>query len=795
MQISRSSCRSSVRSGRLRPSAIRLRLLCGTLLVFFLLVASIEAEETSLQFEYGSTKENQTQIDALTKQLADHPQDVDALVARGLAYYAVRDFERGDADVAKAIELEPKNPRAWHARGRGWAQSERLKEGIAAFDRAIDLDSADPELYLERGITYGLSGDNKKALADYGQAIEIDATYADAYSHRADLLNKEGEWRRAQADYEKAIELEPKELSHRIYRAVAYFEHEEFDRGFADVQDAMRLNPGDVGVDYQPSSDKELSAEALQHGEEQVRQMLKDRPAMAEHVTPGDKLWVWATRKFAGEDLGSLIDWNAGLPPLASHVYPRFETRNCYIQIAPQRPKEENNAPREFADLWSSAVFELYNATAYREFANIEEQAGKGQLTRDEYVLAILNAEELATHRRRAFFIKFVVPWFKSQKLPLGSPYYWGCTQFHTAGDPRTDLEAWGGDSRIRWYEACYDIACAQREFDRGDYAAARRIVSALLEKEDSLTPDCQHDVYYRLGCIEFAGQKFDAAITELVRAIQAAPERMETCNSYCVKGDAEFALSNVSQAIDSYAAALRLDPKSVDALTRRSWALAQRGELEAAIQDVDAAIQLQPQEASLFVYRGNFWIDKRDYSRAVEDFTRAIELAPDRADGYRGRANANYDRGETDAALADWNAAIVRSADEYSLFVERGSLHQAKRNLKLAWDDYSAAIKLEPDQPEGYAYRAELTLLDDAKEYFRPDEAFADAQRACEITKWKSATELALLAKASAAKHEFKEAVKWQHKALENAEPLARRQALTDLEKYRRQQQTARKK
>jgi tetratricopeptide (TPR) repeat protein len=175
-----------------------------------------------------------------------------------------------------------------------------------------------------------------------------------------------------------------------------------------------------------------------------------------------------------------------------------------------------------------------------------------------------------------------------------------------------------------------------------------------------------------------------------------------------------------------------------------------------------------------------------------VEFFTKAIELAPNSADGYRGRANANYDRGETDAALADWDAAIQRNADDYALFVERGSLHHAKRNLKQAWDDYSAAIKLEPEQPEGHACRAELALSEDENEFLRPEEAFADAQRACEITKWKSATELALLAKACAAKKEFEEAVKWQQQALENADPLVRRQALAELEGYRRQLQAA---
>lgn len=685
--------RSRVRHQCSRRLAHRLLALIGVSIVCSNPTTASIAHEASLKFEPGTAKQTQLQIDRFTKHLAKHPQDVDAIAARGLAYYAVRDFERGDTDLAKAIELEPTK------------------------------------------------------------------------------------------------------LSHRVDRAIAYFEREEYDRGFADVLEAMRLNPGDVGVNYRPNSDKELSPEALRHGEEQVRRMLKDRPAMAKHVAPGDKLWTWAVRKFAGEDLGSLIDWNPGSPALGSSVSPPFGIHHAHIQVAPLRPKEESYALREFHDLWSSAVFELYNAMSFREFSTIEEQAQSGQLTRDQYVLALLNAEELAAQRRRAFYIKFLVPWFKSQKLPLGSPYYWGCTLFHTAGDPRTDLEAWGDESRIPWYRTSYDIAAAQRKFENGDLQAARSALEALLEEKSTLTPDFLHDVYYQLGCIEYAEGNFDAAIAALDRAIEADSEQMSTCASYCLKGDAELSRWNFERAVAAYTVGMQLDPKSIDALTRRAWALSRRGELEAAIEDVDAAIKLQPQEASLYVYRGNSWIDKRDYSRAVEDFTKAIELAPDSADGYRGRANANYDQGETESALADWDAAIERKADDYAIFIERGSLHQAKQNFKQAWDDYSAAIKIAPEQPEGYAYRAELTSLEDSEEFFRPGEALADAKRACEITEWKSATELALLAKACAAKQDLAEAVKWQQKALENAEPLARRKALTDLEKYRRQLQAARQK
>jgi tetratricopeptide (TPR) repeat protein len=58
----------------------------------------------------------------------------------------------------------------------------------------------------------------------------------------------------------------------------------DIDRGIAELEEAIRRNPGDLGQKYHANAAVALSKAALQHGEEQVRKMLKDRPAMAQHL-------------------------------------------------------------------------------------------------------------------------------------------------------------------------------------------------------------------------------------------------------------------------------------------------------------------------------------------------------------------------------------------------------------------------------------------------------------------------------------------------------------------------------
>jgi tetratricopeptide (TPR) repeat protein len=271
---------------------------------------------------------------------------------------------------------------------------------------------------------------------------------------------------------------------------------------------------------------------------------------------------------------------------------------------------------------------------------------------------------------------------------------------------------------------------------------------------------------------------------------IEAVPSHLAFSDAYRGRGVAWSYQEQFEKALTDFNEAVRLDPTSAVALSTRAYEFSRRGDCDTALRDIAAAFELQPEDASLFVQRGYTWLDKKDYARAVEDFSTAIRLAPRSADGYGGRANARYDQGRLDEALADWDIAIKLSPNEYALYVERGTVHRLKNRCKEAWDDFSAAIRLAADQPEGYVNRAELMLRSSDPELLRPAEALADAQRACELTDWRSAYEISVLASACAATSDFDGAVRWQLKALACCDPYQRREFLAALESYKAQQQ-----
>ncbi len=84
------------------------------------------------------------------------------------------------------------------------------QQAMADFDKAIEADPKNPKAYYARGFAYLTSSkDMKKAILDFNKAIELDPQYAQAYLMRGRAHEALGDKDQAKADREKALELEP----------------------------------------------------------------------------------------------------------------------------------------------------------------------------------------------------------------------------------------------------------------------------------------------------------------------------------------------------------------------------------------------------------------------------------------------------------------------------------------------------------------------------------------------------------------------------------------------------------
>ena len=146
---------------------------------------------------------------------------------------------------------------------------------------------------------------------------------------------------------------------------------------------------------------------------------------MKEHGKLTEPLCRWAVRKFAGEDLGEEVFWDADL------ANERFDGRNqpptdespgCITVREKSDQGADVGKKLSFEKTWSTAIFELYNITSARDFNRLDSQASCGSISKQQYAVQRTEIEARAAEKTRSFYIHVFLPWAK---------------QHHVATDPQ----------------------------------------------------------------------------------------------------------------------------------------------------------------------------------------------------------------------------------------------------------------------------------------------------------------------------------------------------------------------
>lgn len=323
------------------------------------------------------------------------------------------------------------------------------------------------------------------------------ADRSDPVHWKAAQTIQHGDFDGAIRQLDEAIRLSPNEAKYRGLRGVAWIRKGDHAKGSADLKAAIAMNQGDAGAKAEQPAIT-LSPEALRHGEEQVRQMLRDRPAMAEHAKEAEFLRRWAARKFAGEDFGALIDWDPS-PPLnsdAEHLAADDDAHAAILVHADYTAGPNEGKPRSFEELWAGAIYELYNVIYSREYVRLNKEADLGKLSKEAFVGGILKDELQAAQRTRAFYVHMFLPWMAEQRLAT-NPAHWFCDWWDTTDNVLTHFT---DRSEYPWrpYGRTYDWAAVHRYWHDSPTEKTEKLLREMLAEPGY--EDEQSDVWFWIG-------------------------------------------------------------------------------------------------------------------------------------------------------------------------------------------------------------------------------------------------------------------------------------------------------
>ena len=347
----------------------------------------------------------------------------------------------------------------------------------------------------------------------------------EAYQRGLGALNQ-GEIDQAVAEFSAAAKLKPEQAKYFGMRGTARLRKGDYAEGAADMKTAIRLNADDLGQKYQPSAGKQLSAAALEHGRKQVERMLKDRPAMTQYSEDTAMLRDWAARKFAGEDLGSLVDWDA-TPPLhsdAEHIAPD-EKHHGAILIEPQYTEgPRQGQDRSFEELWAGAVFELHNINNAKEFVRLRKEAEQGGMSKEDYVASILKPEMRAAQQTRGFYVDVFLPFAAKKKLPT-EPGLWFTLWWVRADDA---MKQFTDKSAYPWhpYARDYDWAALDGYWRRKEYERALAHLEQMCAESEGLSDHAE--VHLWAGRCRMQLGQYPEAVKELASSIHLDPKDAE---------------------------------------------------------------------------------------------------------------------------------------------------------------------------------------------------------------------------------------------------------------------------
>jgi protein O-mannosyl-transferase len=164
--------------------------------------------------------------------------------------------------------------------------------------------------------------------------------------------------------------------------------------------------------------------------------------------------------------------------------------------------------------------------------------------------------------------------------------------------------------------------------------------------------------------------------------------------------------------------------------------ALAQKGNLDAAIQQFNESLQINQNFATTHYNLGLTLVDKGDLDGGIQQLEVALRMTPNDAKTHYGLAVALFRKGSVDAGIRHYQAALLISPNDAKAHYGLGIALARKGDLNAAIVEYLATLRLSPDLADAHnnlgAALATQGNLDAAIQEFRevlrinPNDTFA---------------------------------------------------------------------
>lgn len=187
------------------------------------------------------------------------------------------------------------------------------------------------------------------------------------------------------------------------------------------------------------------------HGEVQVTQMMKDRPALKTLIYRGDPIWNWLVQQFAGEGIGCRIYWEKQPPENGAVAENRY--KGARAQVAIRFKTDESGRKVDPESQCICPIYELMNIRNGSAFDELCARSDAGKISKKEWVAKNTLLEYKALLATRLFYYSLWLPTMRSRKIETNR-YSWrvdlplNYSEWIDSKDAKFFVQYWG---------ACYE--------------------------------------------------------------------------------------------------------------------------------------------------------------------------------------------------------------------------------------------------------------------------------------------------------------------------------------------------
>ncbi len=199
----------------------------------------------------------------------------------------------------------------------------------------------------------------------------------------------------------------------------------------------------------------------------------------------------------------------------------------------------------------------------------------------------------------------------------------------------------------------------------------------------------------------------------------------------YIQEGDKYLSAGNYDGAVESYTAAAKLDPNSIDARTKLAQTYETRGEIGMALEQFAEIIEIKPDYTPAYNYRGYLYYTQEKWTEAAAEFKSAVEVEPDNIYSLNYLGLAYKRMGKLDDAKSILQKAIeldpeMDTPDSKDTHNFLGLVYQDESKYDEAIVEFHRTLEHFPEDAETHSYLG--TALENSGKYREAAREYSEA-------------------------------------------------------------------